>query len=417
MTEGGDRVVVVGGGVIGAACAHYLLEQGFAVTVVEQGAFGSGCSRANCGFICPSHVLPLAGPGALRAALAALLRPGAPFSIRPRLDVELWRWLIAFRKRCNKPAMLSAGKAIQSLLDSSRRLYDELFDRRLLDAEHQRRGLLFVLKSPKAMEHFAAVDRLTREEFGVAARRLESDALVGFEPALVEGLAGGWHYEGDSHLRPDRLLTSWRRSLEQQKAVILEQTAMLGLESRGRRARGVETSGGTIPAAAVVVAAGAWTPQLSRSLGRRLPIQPGKGYSLTMQRPAICPTTPLLFEEHRVAVTPMESGFRLGSIMEFSGYDDSLPLRKLQLLRDGAKHYLREPLGAGEQAPWCGWRPMTPDSLPIIGRMPGWENVFVAAGHNMLGVSMAPATGKLIAELVAGEPSHLDPTPYSAERF
>jgi D-amino-acid dehydrogenase len=412
-----DRVVVLGAGVIGAACAHYCLELGRPVTIVDQGPFGKGCSHGNCGLICPSHVLPLAGPGAARRALAAMMRRDAPFSIRPRLDRELWRWLVAFRKRCNRRDMLAAGRAINSLLQSSKTLYDELFASGVLEAEYEKRGLLYVLHTQKGMEHFAAAERLTREEFGVSAQRLEGDEVSRFEPALKEGLAGGWHYSCDAHLRPDKLMQSWRRSLESREAAVRENCSFVGFERTGRRVAAALLSDGRVEAGVFVVACGAWTSRRNAELGCRLPIQPGKGYSLTMPRPAQCPSVPLLFDEHRVAVTPMQSGYRLGSIMEFAGYDESLAAGKLEMLRRGASHYLREPLGQGEQEPWYGWRPMTPDSLPIIGRAPALENVFVAAGHNMLGVSMAPATGKLIAELIGARPPHLDPSPYATTRF
>jgi D-amino-acid dehydrogenase len=156
---------------------------------------------------------------------------------------------------------------------------------------------------------------------------------------------------------------------------------------------------------------------LNRELGCKIPIQPGKGYSITMPRPARCPTIPLLFEEHRVAVTPMQTGYRLGSIMEFAGYDTSLPRARLEQLKAGASHYLQEPYCDPVEEEWYGWRPMTPDSIPIIDRSPPLSNVWIAAGHNMLGLSMAPATGKLVAELLSHNRPHLDPQPYSARRF
>ena len=156
---------------------------------------------------------------------------------------------------------------------------------------------------------------------------------------------------------------------------------------------------------------------MGRHLGCRLPIQPGKGYSITMPRPSLCPRRLLIFEEHRVAVTPLRSGYRLGSTMEFAGYDATLDRRRLDLLRDAARRYLQEPLAEPVQEEWFGWRPMTYDGKPIIDRSPAVSNVVIAAGHNMLGLSMAPATGKLVAELLANRPPHLDPAPYSVRRF
>jgi D-amino-acid dehydrogenase len=208
--------------------------------------------------------------------------------------------------------------------------------------------------------------------------------------------------------------------LEQRGVVVHEHRPFQQFIFRGDRPIGAHTgSTGREPiwADQFVIASGAWAPLLHRELGLRLPIQPGKGYSMTMARPKICPQIPLMFPEYRVAVTPMQTGYRLGSIMEFAGYDDSLKPERLELLRHGAEPFLKEPYCDPVIEEWTGWRPMTYDSLPIIDRLPNAGNVFLAAGHNMLGLSMAPATGKLVAELIAGDTPHIDPTPYSVRRF
>jgi D-amino-acid dehydrogenase len=212
-------------------------------------------------------------------------------------------------------------------------------------------------------------------------------------------------------------MASWRQVLEARGVTISEQCEMKGFAHEGGRARAVVTAAGERAADAFLLAAGALTPLLSRQLGCKVPIQPGKGYSITMPRPARCPIFPMIFEEHRVAVTPMQSGYRLGSMMEFAGYDTSLRPERLALLKEAARHYLHEPYGDPVEEEWYGWRPMTPDSLPIIDRSPALPTVLIAAGHNMLGVSMAPATGKLVAELVADKKPHLDPAPYTVRRF
>ena len=421
MSDSAGQIVVVGGGVIGAACAYYLCRSGWSVTIVEANQFGSGCSHGNCGLVCPSHVLPLAVPGAIRSALKALLNPHGAFAIKPRFDPALWSWLFRFARRCNETDMLEAGRAIKALLNSSRRLYDELLGDESLDCEWETRGLLFVCQSQAAMEHYAETDKLLSESFHLPAKRLDGEALTEFEPALKPGLAGGWLYETDAHLRPDKLMTSWRRVLEARGVTIRENCPVQSLVRENGRVRAVATSQGEMTAEAFVFATGAWTPLLSfltpLSRKRRIPIQPGKGYSITMARPAKCPAVPLVLEEHRVAVTPMKSGYRLGSTMEFAGYDSTLNRRRLDLLRNAARIYLHEPLGEPVQEEWFGWRPMTYDSKPIIDRCPGLENVYIAAGHNMLGLSMAPDTGKLIAEMLQGNDPHLDLAPYTVKRF
>jgi D-amino-acid dehydrogenase len=411
------RVVVVGGGVVGVACAYYLRKAGLDVTLIDKGEVGQGCSHANCGYVCPSHVLPLAGPGVIGKTLRTLLQKDSPLLIRPRLDPALWSWFLRFALRCNRAAMLESGRGLHALLNSSRSLYDDLLSSGAVEAEWQTKGLLFVFRTPAQMHHYEATDRLLREHFDLPAKPYDGKQLCELEPALLPGLAGAWHYEGDAHLRPDRLMVSWRSLVESMGVIVREGSALEALERRGRRVTAVVTPQGTTAADHVVIATGAWTAKLAKVIGCSLPIQPGKGYSITMARPQKCPAIPMIFEEDRVAVTPMQSAYRIGSTMEFSGFDERLIESRLNLLRKAARHYLIEPEAEPVLERWWGWRPMVPDGLPIVGAAPGRDNLHLATGHGMLGLSMAPATGRLVCELLTGATPHVDPRPYRAGRF
>ena len=287
----------------------------------------------------------------------------------------------------------------------------------MITCEFETRGLLFAYQDRAKLDAYAATDKLLGETFGHPAERFDGDRLQQLEPALRPGLAGGWFYRADSHLRPDALMRSWRKQLEINGVRILDHTEVRGFSKQGECATAVETSAGPLAAGAFVVATGAWTPLLAKHLGCRIPIQPGKGYSITMPRPAICPKIPMIFPETRVAVTPWASGYRLGSTMEFAGYDTTINRARLALLRDGAEPFLREAYCEPVEEEWYGWRPMTYDSLPIIGPSPAMGNVMIAAGHNMVGISMAPATGKLVAEMMSGGKPHVDPAAYRPGRF
>lgn len=414
---GSRQAVIVGGGVIGVASAYELAKIGYGVTIIDQGRVGGGSSHGNCGYVSPSHVLPLAGPGVIWPTLKTLFQKNSPLVIRWRMDPTLWSWLWRFARRCNRADMLQAAQGITALLSSSRQLYDRLFAEAGVEAEWQPHGCLFVLKSAEAHEHFAEVNRLLTEQFHVPADRYDGPALVELEPALKPGLAGGWHYQCDAQLRPDQLMASWSAKLRAMGVTIREQCAFESVVERGGRAAAVRAGGDEMPADAVVVASGAWTPLLHQQLGVRVPIQPGKGYSITMSRPTVCPRLPMIFEEHRVAVTPFRDRYRLGSTMEFAGYDATMNRDRLANLTRGAEIYLRDPVGATIHEEWWGWRPMVPDGLPIIDRTPKWDNVFIAAGHGMLGVSMAAGTGRLVAELVSGQPTHIPAAAYSLARF
>jgi D-amino-acid dehydrogenase len=411
------RVAVVGGGVVGACCAYFLAKAGHAVTVVDRGSFGAGCSHANCGYVCPSHVLPFAAPGAIRSTLKTLFQRNSPLKVRPGVVLGNPGWFLGFARRCNARDMMRAGRAIQALLNSSRALFEDIIRGERLECEWETKGLLFVFRTPKHFDHYAHTDELLGREFSLAAKRFGPAELAALEPALTPGLAGGYLYQSDAHLRPDRLMSELKRVLLGLAVEIRENCTVTGFATANGSAAAVRTTTGDIPADQFVVATGAWAPQLNAELGCRIPIQPGKGYSITMPRPAVCPTYPLIFEEHRVAVTPFATGYRIGSTMEFAGYDDTLNRSRLSLLTDAAKLYLKDPLAEPVQEEWWGWRPMTYDSVPVIDRAPAAANVLIAAGHNMLGLSMAPATGKLVAEMIAGSATHIDPAAYSLKRF
>jgi len=193
---------------------------------------------------------------------------------------------------------------------------------------------------------------------------------------------------------------------------IRENTEVTKFMTEHSKVKAIKTSNGTIDCDSLVLATGALAPKLSPQLGVKLHIQPGKGYSITTNHPNPCPKIPLILEDHAVAVTPFESGFRLGSTMEFTGYDNSINPKRMSLLEYGAKHYLRDVKGDHQEEEWAGWRPMSHNDLPVVSRTPGIQNAWVAAGHSMLGISLGPATGKLLTEMICGDQPHIDPSPY-----
>ncbi len=410
-----SSVAIIGSGVIGTACAHYLRQAGVQVTVIDKAGLAKACSHANCGLICPSHALPLAEPGAVREALKAVLKPKGPFSIKLRWDPALWVWFFQFARRCNQKDMLESARARLALLASSRDLFDDLVRSGELECEWATRGLLYVYRSESKWLSFEPTAELLKREFDVDVQKVDRAQLLDQHPALKQDVAGGWHFPLDAHVRPDRLMHSWHTRLSEQGVQFHAQQGMQTIETASDQVTVVTDQGQRFVADAVVVATGAWTSQLAKAVGVKLPIQPGKGYSLTMNRPDICPATPMIFPECKVAVTPMDTGYRLGSTMQFAGYDQSMDESRLELLKQGAADYLKQPYGETIEETWYGWRPMTVDGLPFIDRVPERTNLWVAAGHNMLGLSMAPATGKLLAELMLDQDPHIDPRPYRVD--
>jgi D-amino-acid dehydrogenase len=409
--------IVVGGGVVGISCAHYLSRAGLKVTVLEKGRIASACSKSNCGYICPSHVQPLTEPGAFGIAIRSLFDSSSPFRVKPQFDVEFWKWMLQFARRCTHAQVLQAGKSLQAILDASLEEYRQLVGSLSRECEWREKGLLYVLRTQRGMDDFAKQDELTTRHFGVQSTRLTGDALVEMDPGFRPGLAGAFWYPGDASVRPEGLNQAWTDFLKRGGVTFLEQCELQSVRREGNRIVSLETTRGELSSDQVVFAMGAWSRHWGKTLGSSIPVQPGKGYSVTLDRPPHAPSYPALFPEHKVGVSPFEDEMRLGSMMEFVGYDASIPKDRIQQLRDSAHPYLVCDVAGPAKSIWYGWRPMTWDSLPIIGRAGDLSNGFLATGHNMLGLSLATSTGRLIMEMICGKQPHIDPAPYSPTRF
>ncbi len=416
MTNKTPHTVVIGGGVIGGFSALYLRQTGRDVTLIDKGQFGKACSHGNCGYVSPSHVIPLARPGQISKGIKGMLSRQTALRIEPKKILSLWPWLLKFAMRCNERDMMQAGLACHPLLQSSAALYRELIESQNMQVEWNTDGLLFVYRDQHEFDAYAKTDEWLRKHFQVSAEPLPGTKLTDLEPALKPGLAGAWLYNCDAHLRPDKLMSELRRLVDESGVRVVENCEMKSLKNSGTRVTAVEASGGEIEADEVLIATGSWTPLLKESLGVKLPIQPGKGYSITMARPKICPKYPMILEECHVAITPFDNGYRVGSTMEFAGYDTTLNPHRLNYLRSGAAEYLIEPTADPVEEEWYGWRPMTADGIPFVDRSPKFNNVWVAAGHSMLGISMGTGTGKLVAEMISGQKPHVDLNAYRIQR-
>lgn len=411
-----DDVLILGGGVIGLACAHYLLEAGRSVRVLERGVVGAATSFGNCGTITPSHAPPLAAPGMVGKALRWMLQPDAPLYIKPRFDPSLAGWLLRFASRCNARDWRESALAKFALLEQSRREIEALVAGLGLDCEFSASGFRYVYRDAavfaKAMEDMPKLRGL-----GIATHSLDARALAHAEPALLPGMAGAIEFPGDAQFRPDAFTRELARSLRARGAIVDEGIAVTGFDTAQGRIDAVHTAQGKLRARDVVAAFGPWSPAILRQLGLRLPVQPGKGYSITYSRPQLAPRMPMVLRERSVCVTAWSDGFRLGSTMEFSGYDASLNRTRLDALERAAREYLHEPVGPERREEWYGWRPMTWDDLPLIGRSSACANLWLATGHGMMGMSMSAGTGQLLSQLMTGGETVIDPKPYRPQRF
>lgn len=413
-----EDVVIVGAGVIGLACALILLEDGRRVRVIDAGRIGGGSSHGNCGTITPSHATPLAAPGVIAQALKWVLTPDAPLYLHPRLDPQLWGWLLRFAARCNARDWRVSAEAKSALLNDSRERLQEWVARYGLICEFDGSGVDYVFRSEEGYLHGQHELDLLRE-FGVGVELIDGGAYEAQDPAFKPGVAGAIRFAHDAVLRPDRYVAELARAVRERGGELQEYCALKGLRED---ADGValDTSHGVVRAREAVVALGAWSPRLADAIGLpalKRAIQPGKGYSITYDRPELLPKRPVVLKEPKVCVTMWDSGYRLGSTMEFSGFDESLNPRRLAALERGAAQFLHQPLGPVERERWYGWRPMSVDDVPLIGRVPGRRGLWIASGHGMMGVSMSAGTGQLLADLIGGRAPAIDPHPYRPERF
>ena len=409
-------VLVIGGGIIGLACAYYLAKVGLKVRLLEQDTIAAGASHGNCGLIVTSHLIPLCAPGAIRHEAQRWLQGRSPLYIKLSPDKQRFLWLLKFARKCNRSHLMHAIKAREQILTHSRALFANLFHDEKIECDWAEKGVLMIFKSRSAMQTYGKTNAFLKP-YGHDAVAVTGDELYRLETALRKDMYGAWYHKTDAHLRPDKLMQAWQRVLTAQGVAVEENCRLESLIAGEGHIQEAQTDSGSYTADTYVLATGAWAPQLTRQLKLDLPVQPGKGYSLTMTRPATCPQLPCYFHERSVVATPWESGFRLGGTMEFSGFNSDVLSRRIQNLRTAAAEYLKTPLTDPVMEEWVGMRPMVYDDLPIIDRAPDHHNLVVATGHGMSGISMATSTGKLVAEMVTGRRPHIDPAAFGIQRF
>jgi len=415
MTKTHD-VLIIGGGVIGVCSAYYLAQMGWTVTLLEKAEICAGCSYGNAGLVVPSHSIPLAAPGVLGKALKWMLNPESPFYIRPRLSPELISWLWRFRGACTTAHVRRALPVLRDLSYASLVLLKELAAIEGFHFGYRQNGVLAVFRTETGYEQGAREARLL-EEAGIPAKHLNASEVRSIEPGLRPEVSGGVYFPDDAHLIPDAFVRGLARIAERKGVRIRTSTEVLGLRTRGRRIVAVETTEGHFQCDEVVLAAGSWSSEIARGLRLDLPIQPAKGYSVTFRRPPNSPTVPLLLGEAKVGVTPMGETLRFAGTLELAGLDLSINRRRLDAMIRSAALYLASTQDLAVMETWRGLRPCTPDGLPLIGRLERVENLIVATGHAMVGVSLGPITGKLVAQLASDEEPMVDISLLRPDRF
>jgi D-amino-acid dehydrogenase len=415
------RVVIVGAGVIGLCAAYYCALRGARVTLVERNPERrDGCSFRNAGMLVTSHFVPLAAPGMVGLALKWMWNPASPFYVKPRLSPDLLAWGYRFWRAATPEHVRRAAPLLRDLSEASHRAFDLLASLPRSDFSLVRKGLLMLCRTRHALDEEIRTAKMGRA-LGIDSEVLDAGAVAALDPGIRMDVEGAVYFPKDSHLTPDRFVQELQDRLPAMGVEFAWNAEVEGWRIEGRKhVRAVVTRDGReIEGDEFVLCGGAWTPGIVRGLGLSLPIEAGKGYSLTIPAPRRTPTICAILAEARVAVTPMDGALRFAGTMEIAGLDESInPVRVRGIVAAASRYYPElAPADFDGLVPWRGLRPCSPDGMPYIGRTAQFSNLAIAAGHAMMGMSLGPVTGMLISEVLAGEAPQIDLAQLSPDRY
>ncbi|HVI48689.1 MAG TPA: FAD-dependent oxidoreductase [Chitinophaga sp.] len=412
------KAIITGGGIIGLCSAYYLHQQGWDVTVLDKGDFKDNCSYGNLGMIVPSHFVPLAAPGIVSQGIRWMFSSKSPFYVKPSLNKQLVSWGLKFIKSATAANVAAAAAPLRDINLLSRSLYEELGQQPGFDFGLERKGIIMYYKTA-AVEDEEAHLAATARSMGLEATVLDKAALQQLEPGVELNVLGGVHYKCDGHLYPNQLMQQLIADLIRKGVKLIPQEEVIDVRTANGKVKELITSGSDYKADVYIMAAGSWAPAVARLAGVNIPMMPGKGYSVTLDAPAVNLNIPAILCEARVALTPMRNKLRYGGTMEVAPVNDRINMNRVAGIVESVQQYFGNlPVKMpAQQDVWHGCRPCTPDGLPFIGFSKQYSNLLLAGGHAMMGLSLGPATGRLVAELASHKPTSMDITAFSLQRF
>jgi D-amino-acid dehydrogenase len=412
------KVAIIGGGIIGVASAYYLNKAGHDVVIFEQGDLKDGCSIGNAGMIVPSHIIPLAAPGMISKGIKWMFNSSSPFYVKPRMNGDLIKWGYHFYRSATKDHVAKSAPALKEISVLSKVLYQQLATELPFDFGFQERGLLMLYQT-KETEHEEAETAALANKHGVEANILSAKEVQALEPDVKLSVRGGVYFPGDAHLIPQLFVSQLINYLKEDRTVFHTHTAVSDFILEGNKIKSIRTTKGEFEFDEVIIATGSWSGLMTSKLGISLPMQAGKGYSFTLNDVKKNVRVPSIFLEARVAVTPMGNTLRFGGTMEITGVDHSINMKRVKGIVDSIPTYYPEMKVdmPDQNKVWHGLRPCSPDGLPYIGRSEKIKNLTLATGHSMMGLSLAPGTGKLISEIIDHQKTSIDIDSFRPERF
>ncbi|HMK24411.1 MAG TPA: FAD-dependent oxidoreductase [Chitinophagaceae bacterium] len=412
------RITIIGGGVVGLCSAYYLQKAGYEVSVIDRNNITDGCSFGNMGYISPSHFIPLATPGIISQGLKWMMSSSSPFYIKPRLNLDLVRWGTTFWKKATAKNVEQNAPHLNNLLQLSRHLMNDLKNELPGSFDMIEKGCWMLYKSEKTGEHEKHLAEQA-DHFGLKTISCTAQQVQEYETQVELNVAGGVLYLDDCHIDSSKFMKLLHYYLEKQGVKFHLNTEVRSFEKRNGQITAVITNKESIACEELVIANGSWLGNISKLLGIKMLMQPGKGYSIVYNGLEKNLLYPSILVDDRTATTPINKWLRIGGTMELSGHSDNiLPKRVMAIYNAFKKYYPKMNLPEPDIAKaWFGYRPVTPDGMPYIGRHNKYKNLVYAGGHAMLGVSAAAGTGQLIKEIIAGEKPAIGLTAFNPERF
>lgn len=411
------NVVVIGGGIIGLCSAYYLQKEGHQVTIIDKSDFKTGASYVNAGYITPSHIISLASPGIITQGIKWMFDSSSPFYVKPRLDIDFLKWTWAFKKSATAKKVAASIPVIKDINLLSRDLYEEIKASNDFNFHYERKGLMMYYQTDKVGEHEWELGKKALKA-GLHAEHLTSmDAIRKYEPTVDLNVKGAVYFDCDAHMTPSDFMPEMVGYLKSKGVQIFANEAVKDVEVKNQVISKVITDKAIYDADEVVMAAGSWSPLLTKKLGIKIPIQAGKGYRINVERETNI-TVPSILCEAKVAVTPMTGFTRFAGTMEIDKINHRInPLRVNAIANAVTKFYNGLEIHQAEKdAAEYGLRPCSPDGLPYIGKSSKCTNLTIAAGHAMMGWSLGPVTGKLVSEIISNKKSSLDLAPFHPDR-
>ncbi len=412
-------ILIIGGGVIGLCTAYYAMQKGFQVTLLERGKPNhDACSLGNAGMIVPSHFTPLAAPGMIGYGLRQMLNPESPFFVRPRLDMKLLDWGYKFWQAANQEHVDRSSTLLRDMNLASRVLYENFSDAWSNDFLLAKKGLLMLCKTEKTL-HEEGQLAVKANKLGLRAEVLDAGETARRDPGVTMDVVGSVYFAQDCHLSPQKFMASLTQALLDGGAHLCFGTEVKGWLITGGTIDAVLTNREDFSADEYVLAGGSWSAEALKGLSLKLPMQAGKGYSMTQKQPRQLPELCSILMEARVAVTPMGETLRFGGTMEITGLDESISKNRVRGIVNSIPKYFPEFKSEdfADEPVWVGLRPCSPDGLPYIGRFGKYSNLSATTGHSMMGLSLGPITGKLMSEILSNSQTSIGIEALSPDRY